>query len=156
MSICQESVCFLSAQNRLLSSFSIFKKGALNNATPAQPLQDRPHRFHLDAPQQRAFQGRGGGWSPSLPTRCRVSSSDTTFLRSTLASSSHDISCGRMRLLWCVCLSTLAVQTFCSCTAGTDRQTDGSPTDIRRQPQTPPLLPFKLYKCSRSDSPKSD
>lgn len=34
-------------------------------------------------------------------------------------------------LLWCVCLSTLAVQTFCSCTAGTDRQTDGSPTDIR-------------------------
>lgn len=46
-------------------------------------------------------------------------------------SSSHDINCDRMRLLWCVCLSTLAVQTFCSCTAGTDRQTDGSPTDIR-------------------------
>lgn len=43
----------------------------------------------------------------------------------------HDISCDQMRLLWCVCLSTLAVQTFCSCTAGTDRQTDGSPTDIR-------------------------
>lgn len=36
----------------------------------------------------------------------------------------------RTRVLWCVCLSTLAVQTFCSCTAGTDRQTDGSPTDI--------------------------
>lgn len=43
----------------------------------------------------------------------------------------HGINCDWMRLLWCVCLSTLAVQTFCSCTAGTDRQTDGSPTDIR-------------------------
>lgn len=54
------------------------------------------------------------------------------FLYSALPSS-HDINCDRMRLLWCVCLSTLAVQTFCSCTAGTDRQTDGSPTDIRTE-----------------------
>lgn len=36
---------------------SAFLKSTLNDATPAQPLQDRPHRFHLDAPQQRAFSG---------------------------------------------------------------------------------------------------
>lgn len=38
---------------------------------------------------------------------------------------------GWLRELPCVCLSTLAVQTFLSCTAGTDRQTDGSPADPR-------------------------
>lgn len=36
---------------------------------------------------------------------------------------------GWLRELPCVCLSTLAVQTFLSCTAGTDRQTDGSRPD---------------------------
>lgn len=35
---------------------------------------------------------------------------------------------GWLRELPCVCLSTLAVQTFLSCTAGTDRQTDTSPS----------------------------
>lgn len=65
------------------------------------------------------------------------------FLSSALPSS-HDIRPwrdDRMRVLWCVCLSTLAVQTFCSCTAGTDRQTDGSPTDITKE--THSLLHFR-------------
>jgi len=59
-----------------------------------------------------------------------------------LSSATSD--CARTRLLWCVCLSTLAVQTFCSCTAGTDRQTDGSPTDTKEPEAPPPFPPHRL------------
>lgn len=54
MSICQDSICFVSAQMWPLSNFSIFKKSNLfKKATPSQPLQNWPRCFHLQATGQR-------------------------------------------------------------------------------------------------------